>query len=49
MVGVEEHPDCEPGRAEAVDSGNDDDGNRDQQFEGKRIYDVTSAQKNAGQ
>jgi hypothetical protein len=32
-----------------MDSGNDDDGNRDQQFEGKRIYDVTSAQKNAGQ
>ena len=45
MVGVEKHPDREPGRAEAVDSGNDDDGNCDQQFEGKRIYDFTSVKK----
>jgi hypothetical protein len=42
---VEEHPDREPGRAEAVDSGNDDDGNCDQQFEGKRIYGSTSGKK----
>jgi hypothetical protein len=43
---VEEHPDCEPGRAKAVDSGNDNDGNRNKQFERKRIYDSTSASLN---
>ena len=43
---MEQHPDREPGRAEAVDSGNDNDGNRNKQFERKRIYDSTSASLN---
>jgi len=43
---VEEHPDREPGRAEAVDSGNDDDGNCDQQFEREWIDDSTSTSLN---
>jgi len=36
---VKEHPDCEPGCAEAVKGSNDDNGNCDQQFECKGIDD----------
>jgi hypothetical protein len=30
---MKEHPDRQPGRAEAVNRGNDDDADRDQDFE----------------
>jgi len=42
---VKEHPDCEPGCPEAVNSSNDNDADCDEQFEGKRIYDATSTKK----
>jgi hypothetical protein len=38
MIRVEEHPDRQPGRPIAVNSGDDDDRESDENFEGKRIY-----------
>jgi hypothetical protein len=35
---MKKHPDCQPRCAVAMDGGNDDDGNDDEQFERKRIY-----------
>ena len=37
FVRMEEHPDCQPRRAIAMNGGNDDDANGDQDFERKRI------------
>jgi len=40
---VKEHPDRKPRRPVTVKCGNDDDANRNQEFESKRIYVNTSA------
>jgi hypothetical protein len=36
---MEKHPDCQPCCAVAMDGGDNDDGNDDEQLERKRIYD----------
>lgn len=45
IVRVKEHPDCQPGCAVAMDRGDYDDGDTDEQFESKGIYDRTSLSK----
>jgi len=37
---MEEHPDCQPGRAVAMNGGDYDNANRDQEFESKRIDNI---------
>ena len=39
MVRVKQHPDRQPRRAEAVNGGDDDNRDRDQEFESKGIQD----------
>jgi hypothetical protein len=42
LVRMEEHPDCQPRRTVTVNRCDDDDGDRNKDFERKRIDDSTS-------
>jgi hypothetical protein len=37
LIRMEQHPDCQPRRAEPVNGGNYNDADRDQEFKSKRI------------